>query len=191
MGALAGLGCTLIFLLLLRMPETRVAAPHEARATEAPANGIPGFMLVGIVGVICASTAVRLNALATGLAIVTHWGGTVADVGIYASLAAFIEIPCMVAWGYATRRFPVPVLLALGSALFGAYCYLAGKVTSVPELLWLQGLNGVATAALMSLPIAYMQEAIKGRVGLSTSLLDVIFVAAGLLSAGAFAVATT
>lgn len=38
----------------------------------------------------------------------------------------------------------------------------------------------------MSIPISYLQEAIRGRVGLSTSLLDVVFVLAGLLSAAIF-----
>lgn len=38
----------------------------------------------------------------------------------------------------------------------------------------------------MSVPISYMQEAIRGRVGLSTSLLDVTIVASGMLAAGIF-----
>jgi SET family sugar efflux transporter-like MFS transporter len=51
---------------------------------------------------------------------------------------------------------------------------------------WLQVLASIAIAALMSIPISYMQEAIRGQVGLSTSLLDVTVVASGLLAAGLF-----
>src|SRR5690606_41351488 len=48
------------------------------------------------------------------------------------------------------------------------------------------GFNAVARAGLMSIPISYMQEAIRGRVGLSTSLLDVVIVASRLIAAGLF-----
>ena len=42
----------------------------------------------------------------------------------------------------------------------------------------------------MSIPISYMQEAIRNRVGLSTSLLDVVRVASVMASAGLFALIT-
>lgn len=189
--ALASLCCVAIFLLLLADPQTRIIPAHDDATPEPPARGIELHMLVGILGVIALTTATRLNGLATPLAIVSHWHGTVADVGIYAALAALIEIPLMIGWAYATRLAPLPVLIAIAGAAFGLYVFLAGNVTSVPELLWLQGLNALGTAGLMSLPISYVQEAIKGRVGLSTSLLDVTFVASSLLTAGAFALFTT
>jgi len=53
---------------------------------------------------------------------------------------------------------------------------------------WLQILNGIATAALMSIPISYIQDAIKGRVGLSTSLMDAVAIGATLVGATAFGV---
>ncbi len=58
----------------------------------------------------------------------------------------------------------------------------------MPALFWLLALNGLGTAALMSVNISYVQDAIKGRVGLSTSLMDVVAIAANLLGAGAFGV---
>ena len=58
---------------------------------------------------------------------------------------------------------------------------LLSRAGSVAEVLWLQPLNGLTTAALMSIPLAYMQEAIKGRVGLSTSLFDVTCLAVNRL----------
>lgn len=59
-------------------------------------------------------------------------------------------------------------------------------VATPRQVLWLQIPNAVATAALVSLIITYMQDSIKGQVGFSTSLLDVLTVAATLLTAGAF-----
>lgn len=188
--ALAAVACVAIFLVLLRDPSMKVASGEDEREALAEGGGIPVSMVAGILGVVALTSAMRLNGLATPLAVVTHWGGTVADVGIYAALAAFIEIPFMIVWAYATRRVPLPLLIAAAGLLYAIYVYLAGNVGSVAELLWLQGLNGLATAALVSLPISYVQEAIRGRVGLSTSLLDVIFVASSLLAAGAFALFT-
>jgi SET family sugar efflux transporter-like MFS transporter len=185
----AFLVCGLLFMLLLREPDTRLPSPRNNPAAEPPARSVPLFMLVGILGVIAITTAQRLNGIATPLAIVSHWGGNVGDVGLYSSLAALIEIPFMVGWAYATRRLPLPVGIAIAAALYAVYVYFAGNVTTVSQLLWLQGLNGLATAALVSLPITYVQEAIRGRVGLSTSLLDVTFVVAGLLSSATFAFA--
>lgn len=54
-------------------------------------------------------------------------------------------------------------------------------------MLWLQGLNAVATAALLSLTISYVQESIRGRVGLSTSLMDVTTVMSTFAASAAFA----
>ena len=44
---------------------------------------------------------------------------------------------------------------------------------------------------MMSISISYAQDAIKGRVGLSTSLLDLIAISANLLGATGFAILTS
>jgi len=67
---------------------------------------------------------------------------------------------------------------------------LISRATTVPEMLWLQLLNGPAHAALLTMPISYLQDAIKGRVGLSTSLLDVSNVVASLATAAVFGAPT-
>jgi hypothetical protein len=64
------------------------------------------------------------------------------------------------------------------------------RATSVTEMLWLQLLNGPAHGALMTMPISYLQDAIKGRIGLSTSLLDVTSVVASLATATVFGALT-
>ncbi|HZY68641.1 MAG TPA: MFS transporter [Devosia sp.] len=184
---LAFLLCTLLFVLLLPDGETRLPSPRSDPAAAPPASSMPLYMGIGIAGIIAVTTAQRLNGIATPLAIINHWGGSLADVGYYAALAALIEIPFMVGWAFITRRIPLPLAIAIASAIYALYVWLAGNVTTMAQLYWLQGLNGISTAALMSLPIPYIQEAIRGRVGLSTSLLDVTFVVAGLVSSGVFA----
>jgi SET family sugar efflux transporter-like MFS transporter len=190
LAALAFLLAMGLFLALLRVPETRLPPPrHDPEAPRA-ARGIAPYMLVGIVGIVALNTSQRLNGVATPLAIINHWQGNLGDVGLYAALAAFFEIPFMVAWGFVVRRVPVPIAIAIAAGLYALYLHLVGSVSTVGDLLWLQVLNGLSIGALLSLPISYMQEAIRGRVGLSTSLLDVVFVASGLISAGIFALAT-
>ena len=58
---------------------------------------------------------------------------------------------------------------------------------SVFHVLLLQGFAAIAIAALLSITISYMQEAIKGRVGLSTSLMDVTRVLSVMAGAAIFA----
>ena len=67
----------------------------------------------------------------------------------------------------------------------------SSNLTSMTAFYWLLLLNGLGTAALMSVNIPYVQDAIKGRVGLSTSLMDVVAIAANLLGATAFGLLTT
>src|SRR5690606_18076385 len=132
----------------------------------------------------------QLNTTTAPLDIVRNFGGTAAELGIYASLAALLEIPCMPAWGFAAQRFKKHWLIAAGAAVFALSLFLLDQARIVTDVYWLQGFNAVATAGLMSMPISYMQEAIRGRVGLSTSLLDVVAVASPLIAAGIFGLVT-
>ena len=52
--------------------------------------------------------------------------------------------------------------------------------------MWLQIPNAVATATLLGLAICDEQASIKGQVGLSTSIFDVMTVLATTLAAGGF-----
>jgi MFS transporter, SET family, sugar efflux transporter len=184
----AYLVCAAIFFVL---PRREPYAPDLSQPAAQPARSIETSMLIGIGGVVLVNVAVRLNGTAAPLAIVANFGGTLPDVGFYAALAAFLEVPCMIAWGYAARRFRKHTLIVVGTLIFGLYLILLTQARTVSDVLWLQGFNAVSTAALMSIPISYMQDAIKGRVGLSTSLLDVTYVISGLLSAALFAITTT
>lgn len=92
----------------------------------------------------------------------------------------------MLGWGYLLARLSKEAILIFNGLLFALYLFLATRVQSVTDIFWLQGINGIATSALMSVNISYLQDAIKGRIGLSTSLLDVVAIAATLLGAAAF-----
>jgi SET family sugar efflux transporter-like MFS transporter len=185
LAAVAYLGCGAISLALLASPEARIVPP-AAKAEEIRGNGIALPMLVGIGGVLLVNVSIRVSMTATPLAMVNNYGGTISDVGIASGIRALLEIPLMLLWGLAGRRFRKHTLIAAGALVY-AVCMLAmTQAQTVAHVFWLQVPVAIAIAALMSVPISYMQEAIRGRVGLSTSLLDVTFVASGLLSAGIF-----
>jgi hypothetical protein len=143
-------------------------------------------MLVGICGVLLINVAIKVSGTATPLAMLSHFGGNIGDVGIAAGIGALLEIPLMLLWGLAGRRFRKHTLIAAGALIYALYQVLLTQASGVTEVFWLQVPRAFAIAVLMSVPISYMQEAIRGRVGLSTSLLDVTIVASGMLSAGIF-----
>lgn len=186
--------CALIFAFMLSDPATRIGFDSRSKdgsAQPEAARGIELPMLIGIGGVFLTKIAYALHTTAAPLAITNDLGGNLTDVGVYASLGALLEVPCMLAWGFAAQRTPKWVIIVIAALVYGVYLVLLGQATSVTVLLWLQILKAISTSALLSITISYMQEAIRGRVGLSTSLLDVTMVASNMAAAGVFAAVTT
>ena len=190
--AVAYLVCAAIFLVLLRNPEARVGRPSSGAGQADPLAKarIEPAILCGIVGVTLIFTAIQIRTVAIPLLITSTLRGSFADLGIFAGLAAALELPFMVAWGYALRWLSKHTIIICGALLYAVYLILISRAGSMAEVLWLQLLNGPATAALLTIPISYLQDAIRGRVGLSTSLLDVTHVVASIVSATLFGVLT-
>lgn len=188
LAAVAYLVCGAISLVMLTDPATRVVSVPPKPSADGK-DGIALPMLVGIIGILLINVAIKVGGTATPLALVSHFGGTISDVGIAAGIGALLEIPLMLAWGFLGRRFRKHTLIASGALIYALYQVLLTQASGVTEVFWLQVPRAVAIAVLMSVPISYMQEAIRGRVGLSTSLLDVTVVASGMLSAGIFGLA--
>jgi MFS transporter, SET family, sugar efflux transporter len=188
--AAAHLVCTLIFVLMMGDEKTKIGRPRHGEGGSAaePAGRIEPARLLGIGGVTLVKIAMALSVITIPLAILNDFGGTLTDVGINASLAAALEVPCMLFWGFAATRISKETILVINSAIYGVYLLLLFAADSVADVLWLNGLNAISTAALLSITISYLQEAIKGRVGLSTSLMDVVHVVSMLIASGVFAV---
>lgn len=185
--------CALIFGFMLADPATRIGFDSRNKDGSAPpaaANRIELPMLIGIGGVFLTKIAYALHTTTTPLAITNDLGGTLTDVGIYASLGALLEVPCMLAWGLAAQRVPKWTIIVAAALIYGLYMVLLSQANSVTVVLWLQILKAISTSALLSITISYMQDAIRGRVGLSTSLLDVTMVASNMTAAGVFALVT-
>ena len=185
--ALAYAGCGIIIAVMMSDPATRIAPTPIVRPAEGERRGgLPLPIVSGLLGILVVNVALQLLGLAMPLYIVTRLGGTLADVGVYAGIKAALEIPFMLMWGYLLTRLSREAIIVGNALLFGLYMFLVSRTGSMTEVFWLQPINGMATAALLSVPISYMQDAIKGRVGLSTSLMDVVGIGATLLGAAAF-----
>lgn len=190
--AAAYLVCAAIFALLLTEPTARIGRPVAAAgtATDLPKASIEPAVIVGIVGVTLVFMSTYINNVAIPLLITVSLKGSFGELGIFSGLAAALELPFMILWGYALRWVSKHTMIVCAALLYAIYLWLVSRATSMTELYWLQLINGPATAALMSIPISYLQDAIKGRVGLSTSLLDVVGVVSALASAALFGAIT-
>jgi MFS transporter, SET family, sugar efflux transporter len=188
--ALAYVACGITFAMMMTDKATRVAGPSidKKQSDGKGPRMLPVPVIAGLAGVLIVTVAMRLVGLAMPLSIVTRLGGKTSDVGIYAGIAAAMEIPFMLMWAYLGRLLTREIIIIANGLLFGLYVFLVSQAQSVSDVFWLQGINGIATAALLSVTISYVQDAIKGRVGLSTSLLDAIFIGATLTGAAIFGV---
>jgi MFS family permease len=192
--AFAYLVCAAIYFILLGNPAARIGRPPKAAGQAArpdlPKARLEPAIVVGIVGVTAIFIATTINNVTVPLLITVTLKGSYGELGIFAGLAAAMELPFMVLWGYALRWLGKHTIIVCAALLYALYLYLLSRAESVTTILWLQLINGPATAALMSIPISYLQDAIKGRRGLSTSLFDVVGVASALTAAALFGALT-
>jgi MFS transporter, SET family, sugar efflux transporter len=192
--AVAHVGCTLAVGVLWVQPGARIGA-SAARGPDQPAEKLPPVQVstthkFGVVGVTLSLAALQLNVVLLPLVILRDLGGSLTQVGIAASLAAAIEMPVMIAWGYLAQRVRKDLILAVASATFAVYFGLMVFVDSFVQVLVLQGIAAVAISALLSMNISYLQGVIPGRVGLSTSLVDVTRVVSVWVAAAVFSLNT-
>lgn len=186
--ALAHVGCSVCVALLWIDPRSKVGVGNDGGG--APANGrprLPAGRWFGVMGVTLSSTALQLNISILPLVIISDFGGSLGQVGILSGVAAAIEVPIMIGWGYLALRWRKERILGVACIVFAAYFAGVTRATEFNQLLALQVLAAVSIAAVLSINISYLQEAIPGRVGLSTSLVDVTTVVAALLAAVIFA----
>ncbi|HTN62375.1 MAG TPA: hypothetical protein VL147_12620 [Devosia sp.] len=85
-------------------------------------------------------------------------------MGIYAGIAALLEIPFMLGWGYLAGKVSKEIIMVYSALVFALYVVLVSRATTVSEVFWLQGLNRFASCALFSITISYMQAPSKGGV---------------------------
>ncbi|MBB4291984.1 MFS family permease [Rhizobium leguminosarum] len=146
---------------------------------------------LGVLGMICIRVGLTLSGMAIPLFVLNDLKGTASDVGYAVSIPALVEVPLIIFWGTLAGRYGKVAVIAFSALLFAIYLLLVSVVATPIQLLGLQILNGVAAACLISVSIGYLQEVIPGRLGLSTSLIDVVSVTATAASAVLFGYAAS
>ncbi|KJZ19593.1 MFS transporter [Loktanella sp. S4079] len=191
LAAAAQVGCILCVALLWKEPSSRVGIKKQVDESGAlPPAHLPLAYRFGILGVVCGSIGLQLNIVALPLVIMQDLGGSLADVGLNAAIAAAIEVPAMIGWGYLALRVSKEIILTISCVVFAAYFGAVVIAETVLQVMFAQVLAAIAIGAFLGISISYLQDAIRGRVGLSTSLIELTNVTAAMVAAGLFAVMT-
>lgn len=188
--------CALVCFLLVAFCLPRAATPASAntearfglRASLAEIGSRRVLLRIIAIALIC--SMLHLNDSVRSLIITGQARGTVADIGIVAGIVAALEIVFILLWGWIEKKVPQTLTLAAGAGLYAIYLILQG-LASAPWHIYAQTvISALGAAAIISIPITYLQELIADRPGLGSSLIAVnIFLGAGL-GALIFAVGT-
>ncbi|MGZ2482527.1 MFS family permease [Rhizobium pisi] len=191
-GIAAMASCTCFCLYFFFAPRNGTAgpAPDQAGFLSSLKRIFVPYVLARVLVMSMLIGLQRLNGMLSPLIITHAAGGTVVDVGFMAGLTAFLEMPFMMMWGLAQRRFPTVHVLAFGSLIYCAYLLLLGFASARWHVYALLLVNACGVAAILSVPITYLQDLIADRPGLGSSLISLnSFIGAGM-SAGLFAFGT-
>lgn len=175
--------CFLLVAFYLPKTSTPVSRNRDARYGFFASLSEIGskHVILRVIAVALVSSMLHLNDFVRSLIITGQAGGTVADVGVIVGIVAALEIVFIVFWGVVERRVPQTVTLAIGAAIYAIYLILQG-LSSEPWHVYAQTfISGLGAAALISIPITYLQELIADRPGLGSSLIAVnMFLSAGV-----------
>jgi MFS transporter, SET family, sugar efflux transporter len=109
---------------------------------------------------------------------------------LFVALVAGFEVPFMLLLGRVTPRFGRLQVMAAGAAIYAAFLVLLWPLAPTAAVWLLPVLGGMGGAAILTLPIPYLQDLMADRPGTGSSLIAVQKVTADLLCAGAFTLGT-
>lgn len=143
---------------------------------------------IAILGAISAAPTLYMVLLALVFA-QTPGRGTSATA-LFVALVAGFEVPFMLLLGRVTPRFGRLRVMAAGAAIYAAFLLLLSPLAATPAVWLLPVLAGMGGAAILTLPIPYLQDLMADRPGTGSSLIAVQKVTADMLCAGAFTLGT-
>lgn len=155
--------------------------PSFRPATKPPAansgwHGVAkAFLLLAIPLLGCGAlrAAPRLQQILLGPIVNKEFGGAFSEIGFLSGLTALVELPLILAWGYALRFISRPTMLLMGSLLFSAYFASLYLAPSLPAIYASSLLLALATSGTLSITISYLQNLLPDRPGLGSSLISV------------------
>ncbi|CCM78784.1 MFS transporter [Rhizobium mesoamericanum] len=189
--SLACMACLcLIAAFLPHRSRTDKAVTHHLSYLSALAEVISPRVAIRVIAVSLISSTLHVNGAVLPLIVTGPAHGTVSDVGILVGIVAFLEVVFILVWGRAQRIMSHVTALAAGTIIYVVYLILLGLASAPWHVYGLTIISGIGAAALISIPITYLQDLIADRPGLGSALISVnIFVSAGL-SALLFAIGT-
>jgi predicted MFS family arabinose efflux permease len=187
--------CIAIFILIL----LTFHAPAQPKAEHAVAK--PRFLkslsailewriAASILSLALMTGSQHLSTILTPLVVTKEVGGSITDVGLIVGGVAAFEIPFMLVFGEAMRRFSAGHVLSLGAAIYATYLSLMGFATQPWHFYALVPLNAAGAAAILSIPMTYLQNLLPDKPGLGSALQPITVAVGGSASAAAFAIGT-
>ncbi|MBX5134119.1 MFS transporter [Rhizobium lentis] len=180
--AISCLLCQSIILLALpKRAATEIATIDHLSYLGALRQVISPRISAHIIGVALITSTLHLNdallpLIATGAA---H--GALSDVGILVGIVALLEIVFIIVWSRIARDAGQMTALAAGTIVYAAFLGLLGFASQPWHLYALTLLAGIGAAAIISIPITYLQDLIADRPGLGSALISVnVFASAGI-----------
>lgn len=189
----AGLGafvCFLLYLLFLPKAEADALATTDGKIMTSIMSNMSSGLLLRVFAVALISSMMQMNGVVLPLVLTGPAHGTNADVGITVGIVAFLEIVFILFWGWVERRTSSVLTLSVGAVLYCAYLFLLGFASTPEHVYMLTLVSGLGAAAIISVPISYLQNLIADRAGLGSSLIAVNMFLSGGLNSLVFAFGT-
>ncbi|HBF28093.1 MFS transporter [Rhizobium sp.] len=187
---LGALACFFLYLLFLPKAEPTTPTAHGGRFMASIFEVANTGLLLRLLAVALISTMMQMNGVVLPLVITGPAHGTNADVGITVGIVAFLEIVFILFWGVVERRTSAVFTLTLGAAIYCSYLMLVGFAATPMHIYLLTPIAGLGAAAIISVPISYLQNLIADRAGLGSSLIAVNMFLSGGLNSLVFALGT-
>ncbi|MDE1995414.1 MAG: MFS transporter, partial [Rhizobiaceae bacterium] len=141
-----------VFGSLFLRTDTKVGAAKAVPLDLEGGSLLPEGRVIGIFGVTLLRVSIFLHLMGIPLVLIHNFHGNLADVSLNAAICAGLEIPFMLAWGWAAVRFGKELVIIASAIIYAIYLCLIYFARSVGDVLWLQGINAIGTAALVSIP---------------------------------------
>ncbi|WP_342635796.1 MFS transporter [Rhizobium azibense] len=191
----ACLSCVLCFALISAFlpPQkgTDNAATHHLSHLAALAEVVSPKIFTPLIAVALITSTLHVNGAILPLIVTGAVHGTVSDVGVLVGIVAFLEIIFIIVWARLLRQMGQVAALVTGTIIYATYLLLLGLASEPWHAYALTIISGIGAAALISIPITYLQDLIEERPGLGSALISVnIFLSAGV-SALVFAIGSS
>lgn len=191
---LASLGCaTNLLLVFFSLPNERGVDPDLGRRLSywtSFGEILAPRIFARVVAVAMMTSTLHINAAVLPLIMTDAVGGSVTDIGIIVGVVAFLEVVFILVWARIQLNLPPAKALALGTVIYIGYMVLLGLSSAPWHIYALTLISAFGAAALITIPITYLQELIADRPGLGSSLISVNIFMSGGLCAALFALGT-